>query len=67
MAQYGGKFLVRGGTVSALEAGCQPSLVIIEFPSAERARAWHDSPEYRPLKELRQRTADTRHSLHEGT
>jgi uncharacterized protein (DUF1330 family) len=31
--------------------------VILEFPSLERAKAWWDSPEYRPLREIRQRAS----------
>jgi uncharacterized protein (DUF1330 family) len=27
--------------------------VLIEFPDADSARAWYDSPAYQPLKELR--------------
>ena len=53
--QYGGRFLVRGGAVTALEGEFQPKrIVILEFPSVERAQAWWDSPEYRPLRALRQ-------------
>lgn len=53
--QYGGRFLVRGGTVDALEGDFVPKrIVVLEFPSLERAKAWWDSPEYRPLRALRQ-------------
>ena len=53
--QYGGRFLVRGGAAIALEGGFQPKrIVVLEFPSVERAQAWWDSPEYRPLRALRQ-------------
>ena len=53
--QYGGRFLVRGGAASALEGDFQPKrIVVLEFPSVERAQAWWDSPEYRPLRALRQ-------------
>jgi uncharacterized protein (DUF1330 family) len=51
--------LVRGAEGHVLEGDWQPRLVIIEFASAAQARAWYDSPEYRPLRELRQRCADT--------
>ena len=64
--QYGGKFLVRGGAAESLEGSGQAGFVVIEFESAEKAKAWHDSPEYRPLIELRQRCADTRMTLVEG-
>jgi uncharacterized protein (DUF1330 family) len=52
---YGGRFLVRGGAVDALEGDFVPKrIVVLEFPSLQRAKAWWDSPEYRPLRALRQ-------------
>lgn len=52
--KYGGRFLVRGGAVEALEGDFVPKrIVVLEFPSIERAKQWWDSPEYRPLCELR--------------
>ncbi len=57
VAQYGGRFLVRGGHTDTLEGEWSPKrLVIIEFPSVAQARAWADSPEYAPAKRLRQIT-----------
>lgn len=39
---------MRGGAVTVLEGGWQPSrIVVLRFPSVEAARAFHDSPEYR--------------------
>lgn len=67
LAQYGGRFLVRGGAAETLEGDSSPGrVVIVEFPSAEQARAWWGSPEYAPAKELRQATAHTRMILVEG-
>ena len=38
--QYGGKFLVRGGALEQVEGEWKPKrLVILEFPSVERALA----------------------------
>ena len=57
VAQYGGRFLARGGHTDTLEGEWSPKrLVIIEFPSVAQARAWVDSPEYAPAKRLRQIT-----------
>ena len=48
VAQYGGRYLVRGGPAETLEGGWRPRrLVVIEFPSLAQARAWYDSDEYR--------------------
>jgi uncharacterized protein (DUF1330 family) len=61
IAAYGGRYLVRGGEVTVLEGDWQPTrLVVLEFPSLERARAWWASPEYAEGKALRQRSATTR-------
>lgn len=56
--RYDGRFLVRGGAAQVLEGTLQPKrIVVLEFPNAARARAWWDSPEYRPLREMRQRAS----------
>lgn len=55
LAPFGGRFLARVPGPAALEGGPAPArAVILEFPSEERARAWHASPGYRPVMELRQ-------------
>ena len=67
IARYGGRYLVRGGAATLLEGTRQPArIVVLEFPSAERARAWWDSPEYAEAKALRQTSADTEMVLVEG-
>ena len=54
VAQYGGRYLVLGGSTELKEGEWKPTFpVMIEFPSLERAQAWYNSEEYRPLKELR--------------
>lgn len=56
---YGGRFLARGGRVERLEGVWEPNrLVIVEFPSVERAKAWWSSPEYAEAKALRQATSE---------
>jgi uncharacterized protein (DUF1330 family) len=53
--QYGGKYLARGGRVEVLEGRWNPKrMVILEFPSAEQAKAWWDSAEYAGPKAIRQ-------------
>jgi uncharacterized protein (DUF1330 family) len=47
IAQYGGRYLVRGGAIEVLEGTWSPRmLVIAEFPDRETARKWYRSPEY---------------------
>jgi uncharacterized protein (DUF1330 family) len=67
IAQYGGKYLVRGATCAALEGDWDPPrFVMLEFPSAEAARAWWGSPEYAEAKAMRQRSAHTKMLLVHG-
>ena len=67
VALYGGRFLARGGATHTLEGGWSPKrLVILEFPSVERAQAWIDSPEYAPARRLRQASARSNVIITEG-
>ena len=67
IAAYGGRYVVRGGRSEVLEGSWQPSrLVVLEFPTADRARAWWGSAEYAPAKAIRQRCARTEMLLIEG-
>jgi uncharacterized protein (DUF1330 family) len=64
---YEGKFIVRGGSTEVLEGDWQPGrIVIIEFPSVEKAKQWWNSEEYAPAKALRQANAETRMIVVEG-
>ena len=64
---YSGKYVARGGAVEVKEGGWAPSrLVILEFPTVERAQAWWASPEYAPAQALRQSCADTQLVITEG-
>jgi uncharacterized protein (DUF1330 family) len=56
--RYGGKYLVRGRSVVALEGTWDHDrMVVVEFPDTEAALAWYHSEAYRPLRDLRQRSA----------
>jgi uncharacterized protein (DUF1330 family) len=64
---YGGRFIVRGGSIETLEGTWRPTrLAILEFPDAQRARAWWTSPEYAEPKALRLATARSEMILVEG-
>ncbi len=67
IAQYGGKYLVRGGAVEGKEGGWQPKrLVVLEFASMAQARKWYASPEYAPLLALRHKAARAKIIFVEG-
>jgi uncharacterized protein (DUF1330 family) len=56
---FGGRFIARGGKTDVLEGKWDPRrMVIIEFPSVERAKAWWSSPGYAEAKALRQATSE---------
>lgn len=58
---FDGKFIVRGGRAETLEGDWNPErIVVLEFPTIEKAKAWWNSPGYAPAKALRQRTARTK-------
>ena len=60
VAQYGGRYLVRGGTMNILEGSWQPTrIVVLTFESLERALEWWNSPEYAPARALRQQISET--------
>ena len=65
--KYGGRFIVRGGTVHPMEGTWSPKrFVLVEFPSVEQAKAWWSSPEYAEAKALRQATAESQLIIVEG-
>ncbi len=67
IAQYGGRYIVRGGATEALEGDWAPKrFVILEFDSMDAARAWWSSPEYSAARAIRQRCAATQMLLVEG-
>ena len=67
IAAYGGRYLARGGRTATLEGDWSPKrLVILEFPSLERAQAWWASEEYAAAKALRQKASSARMVAVEG-
>ena len=67
VAQYGGKYIARGGAIEPLEGGWAPKrLTIIQFDSVERCKEWFNSPEYRPFRDLRGRVTEARLLVTEG-
>jgi uncharacterized protein (DUF1330 family) len=67
LAAYDGRFIVRGGKAEALEGEWQPQrIVVLEFPTIEKAKEWWASEEYAPAKNLRRQTAHTRMIVIEG-
>ena len=67
VAAYDGSYVVRGGAAETIEGTRVPNrIVVLKFPSVERARAWWASEEYAPAKALRHETAASEMILVEG-
>lgn len=63
ISAHRGKFIVRGGQTETLEGNWYPErIVILEFPTAEKAKEWWSSEEYARAKKIRQRTATTKNA-----
>ena len=58
VAQFGGTYVVRGGTPEKIEGNYEPvRIVILQFESVAKAREWYDSDVYAPLKEMRMKAS----------
>ena len=50
---HAGRFLVHGATVEVKEGEWPGTVVVIEFPDIDAARAWYESPAYQAILPLR--------------
>jgi uncharacterized protein (DUF1330 family) len=67
IAAHGGRYLVRGGRSEVLDGEWTPRrLVVLEFDSFEKAKAWRESPEYAEAKQVRERCARSNMIVVEG-
>ncbi|MGD8727330.1 MAG: DUF1330 domain-containing protein [Gemmatimonadales bacterium] len=64
---YDGKYLIRGGAAEVLEGNWSPKrVVVLEFPSLERAREWWNSESYAAAIGIRHAAATSEMILVEG-
>jgi len=67
IAQYGGRYLVRGGAAGVVEGGPPPqTIIIVEFPSMQRLQEWYASPQYAEALKHRRTALDRRLIFVEG-
>jgi uncharacterized protein (DUF1330 family) len=67
MKAHGAEVCVRGGKTEVLEGDWTPNrVVLLKFPSVEKARAFYDSPEYKAAIKARQNIAVMSMTLVEG-
>lgn len=65
--KHGGRFIARGGRSETLEGTpARSRVVIVEFPSYERAQQFYSSAEYQAAKKLRDGAATAQFVLVEG-
>ena len=57
-ANFGGKFLVRGGPAENIKGPARQHNVVIEFDSYEKALACYRSPEYQAAKKFLDRVGE---------
>ena len=67
VARFGGKFIVRGGKTRTLEGGwTPPRIVVLEFPSYEKAEEFYDSDHYKPILAMRLKAGKSKAILVDG-
>ena len=67
VALYGGTYVVRGGQAETLEGDWEPKrIVVLQFESVERAKAWINSPEYSEARALRRKYSISKAIVVEG-
>jgi uncharacterized protein (DUF1330 family) len=67
IAAFDGRFVVRGGRIQTMEGDWYPErIVVLEFPTVDRANEWWNSEQYTQAKTIRQRAANTRMIIVEG-
>jgi uncharacterized protein (DUF1330 family) len=66
LVPFNGHYIVRGGKIQPVEGEAPKRFVVIAFDSAEKARAWEDSPAYEAIKPIRHSSAKSRVFIVEG-
>ena len=67
LAPFSGKYVIRGGKVTAVEGDApKQRFIVIAFDSVEKAQAWEDSPAYEAIKPIRHASAKSRVFIAEG-
>lgn len=65
--KHGGRYLVRGGAHQVTAGDWNPTrLVVLEFPSKEALQKFATSPEYQPVKAIREASATSHSVIVEG-
>ena len=65
--KFGGEYIVRGGRSENVE-GIWPyqRTVILQFPTYEMVKKWHNSEEYKPIRKIREDNSECNAIIIEG-
>ena len=65
--KFGGEYIVRGGK-SEIAEGVWPyeRTVVLKFSTYDMVKKWHDSNEYRPIREIREKNSECNGIIIEG-
>jgi uncharacterized protein (DUF1330 family) len=67
IAQFGGKYLARGGKTVSFEGDSAPQRVVLtQFESMEKAQAWRNAPAYQELRPEGRKSSKLRQFVVEG-
>jgi uncharacterized protein (DUF1330 family) len=66
LAPFNARYIIRTGKIQTVEGEAPKRIVVIAFESAEKAKAWEDSPAYAEIKPIRQKSATSRIFIAEG-
>ncbi|MEH2482495.1 uncharacterized protein (DUF1330 family) [Nitrobacteraceae bacterium AZCC 2146] len=66
LALFGGQYVARGAPEPVLGDAPSPRVVVLEFPSRERALAWFHSPEFQQILAIRNEASTSRVYFLEG-
>ena len=64
--EYGGEILMVSDEPEMIEGGWSGRLVVLKFPSRDKARGWCDSPKYQGVRAIRWSHSTTNLALHLG-
>lgn len=67
IVEYGGRYLVRGAKAEVMEGvPTDRRIVIVEFPTIERAREWYASPAYTKALQFRDKALNRQLTFVDG-
>src|SRR5258707_4566548 len=67
VVKFGGTFSVRGGKTGSGEGDWKPSsVVVMEFPHYAAAERFYDSPDYKPVLDMRLRAGKSKAIIVDG-